>query len=160
MLMNKVNIYEAASSRNILLLSSDMVPIMSPKNVRLLCVQEVLSIFIKRLTIHKWTRLLGQAVLCRVWVWGNCRCQRREPRWSIAALQGHQPWNPRSMTTTTMLLILDGNSEIGAHARSKPFYLTCLRHLIQPKEVAIFCENAYFPSCVLIMFCVLRYLLL
>jgi len=57
-----------------------------------------------------------------------------------------------------MVLILDGNSEIGAHVRSKPCYLICLRHLIRSKAVSkrIFSisKNTYFPSCVHYMFCV------
>ena len=34
-----------------------------------------------------------------------------------------------------MLLISDGNSEIGAHVRSDLCYLICLRHLIKPSSV-------------------------
>ena len=34
-----------------------------------------------------------------------------------------------------MVIILDGNLEIGAHARSNISYLICLRHLIRLREV-------------------------
>ena len=39
-------------------------------------------------------------------------------------------WSPR-----LMVLNLDGNSELGAHARSNPCYLICLRHLIRLRAV-------------------------
>ena len=42
----------------------------------------------------------------------------------------------------TMVLILDGNSEIGAHIRSTLCYLICLRYSFRWKAVT------YFPSCV------------
>ena len=35
------------------------------------------------------------------------------------------------ITALTMVLILDGNPEIGAHVRSNLCYLICLRHLIK-----------------------------
>ena len=40
-----------------------------------------------------------------------------------------------------MVLILDGNSEIGAHVWSNLCYLICLRHLIRSKTVT----NLIFP---------------
>ena len=46
-------------------------------------------------------------------------------------------------------LILDGNSEIGAHVRSNLCYLICLRHLIRPRAVGwyfILSEKTYLPS--------------
>ena len=44
-----------------------------------------------------------------------------------------------------VLIILDGNSEIGAHVRSDIYYLICLR--VQQKN-GFFSEKTYFPSCV------------
>ena len=50
----------------------------------------------------------------------------------------------------SMLLILGGNSEIGAQLRSNLCYLICLRHLIRSREVTdlifFFSEKTYFPS--------------
>ena len=42
---------------------------------------------------------------------------------------------PSKMSAFTMVLILDGNSEIVAHVRSKHCYLICLRHLIRSRTV-------------------------
>ena len=50
-----------------------------------------------------------------------------------------------------MVLILDGNSEIGAHVKSNLSYLFCIRHLIKRKELTnptIISDKTYFPSCV------------
>ena len=39
------------------------------------------------------------------------------------------------VTIISVVFILDGNLEIGAHVRSNLCYLTCLRHLIRSKAV-------------------------
>ena len=49
-----------------------------------------------------------------------------------------------------MLLILDGNSEIGAHLRNNLYYLIRLRHFNNSREFIIrdfFPENIYFAAC-------------
>ena len=56
----------------------------------------------------------------------------------------------------TMVLILDGNLEIGAHVRSNLCYLNFLRHLLRViavTNIILFTKNTYFPSCVRNMFC-------
>ena len=48
------------------------------------------------------------------------------------------------------VLILDVNSEMGAHVRSNSCYLICLRHLIRLREVTklfFLSEKTFFPSC-------------
>ena len=40
---------------------------------------------------------------------------------------------PICRNVATMVLILDGNSEIGAHVRSNLCYLSCLKHLIRSR---------------------------
>ena len=50
-----------------------------------------------------------------------------------------------------MLLILDGNSEIGAHVRSNHCYLIYLRKLIRSKTFTnrfVFSKKTHFYSCV------------
>ena len=61
----------------------------------------------------------------------------------------------KSLIITTrvwgMVLILDGNPELGAQVRSNLVYLICLRHSIRSRAVTnqiFFSENAYFPSSV------------
>ena len=57
----------------------------------------------------------------------------------------------RSILKLLYLLILDGNSEIGAHVRSNLWYLICLRHWFRPRAVGnciIFSARTYFPLCV------------
>ena len=52
-----------------------------------------------------------------------------------------------------MVLLLDGNSEIGAHVRSNLCYLICLRHLIKLRShKSDLSEKTYFPLCVRTMF--------
>ena len=54
------------------------------------------------------------------------------------------------LKVTIMVLILDGNSEIGAQVRSNLCYLICLKHLIRNKAVSnrvIFSEKTYVPLC-------------
>ena len=41
---------------------------------------------------------------------------------------------PFSFIIFTMVLRLDGNSEIGAHVRNNLCYLICVRHLIRPEQ--------------------------
>ena len=57
-------------------------------------------------------------------------------------------------STQTMVLILDGNSEIGAQVRSNLCYLIWLRHLIRSRAVKnrIFFIRKYVFSCVHNMF--------
>ena len=45
------------------------------------------------------------------------------------------------LTRATMVLILDGNSDIGALVWSNIFYLSCLRYLIRTRTV----KNLFFP---------------
>ena len=55
------------------------------------------------------------------------------------------------MKLRIMVLIVDGNPKIVAHARRNLCYLTCLRHLIRPRAVSnqnFSSDNIYFPSCV------------
>ena len=52
---------------------------------------------------------------------------------------------------------LDGDSEIGAHIRSKLCSLICLRHLVRSsavKDRCLFPKKTYFPSCLRNMFLV------
>ena len=47
------------------------------------------------------------------------------------------------LSNICMVLIIDGNSEIGAHIKSKLCYLICIRHLIRPRTVSY--RNFSFP---------------
>ena len=51
-------------------------------------------------------------------------------------------------------VMLAGNSEIGAHAKSNLFHLICLSHVIRSRAVTIqvFPENTLFSSCVRTIF--------
>ena len=53
------------------------------------------------------------------------------------------------LKVTIMVLILDGNSEIGAQVRSNLCVLTCLRHVIRsraaPNRIFSLSEKNYFP---------------
>ena len=46
------------------------------------------------------------------------------------------PSEHRIFIIQSMVLIIDGNSKIGAHVRNHLCYLTCLRHLITTKTVS------------------------
>ena len=52
------------------------------------------------------------------------------------------------MISRIMVLILDGNSKIGAHIRNTICYLICCRHLIRSRAITnlIFSEKTYFPA--------------
>ena len=51
-------------------------------------------------------------------------CTRKNPKSSTSSLTGQ-----------SMVLVSDGNSEIGVHVRRNICYLICLRHLIRPRAV-------------------------
>ena len=56
-----------------------------------------------------------------------------------------------SICLVLFVLILDGNSEIGAQVRSNRFYSICLRDLIRSRAVTdqiLFFERNFFSSCV------------
>jgi len=59
-------------------------------------------------------------------------------------------------TNVIMVLILDGNSEMGAHVRSNLLYVICIIHLIRARAVTnrilFFSEKTYFSSYVRNMF--------
>ena len=66
--------------------------------------------------------------------------------------RGHGTWNytrAKRNICKRIVLILDGNLEVGAHVMGILCYLICSRHLIRSRAVTnrfFFSEKAYFPS--------------
>ena len=50
---------------------------------------------------------------------------------------GNPPSVSVYLSTYNMVLIVDGNSDIGAYVRSNLFYSICLRHLIRSRQSKI-----------------------
>ena len=101
----------------------------------LLCVQKALHIFKQRVTIDyigktSWPYSLPCSV-------DYCSSFSKSHLSSIFKLTVNENNLPEAgqPRVQTMVLMLDGSSEIGKHRRSNLCYLICLRHLIRSRAV-------------------------